>query len=111
MSNLRMALPMFVLTGCAASILKMGPDTYSVADEVRGWGRGAAFARTSALQKANEHCAEMAKEILVTSVEARPVPNGGTAVVTFRCLRHGDPDLQRPNYRPTPDIVVEERRD
>lgn len=31
----------------------------------------------------------------------------GGAAVTFRCIKPGDADLRRLNYRPIPDIVIE----
>lgn len=80
----------------------MGPETYFVsatAAPVRG---GSAAARPIALAEANAHCARLKKQILVKNIE--------NADVTFRCLEPGDPELKRPEYKKSPDIVIEDSR-
>lgn len=102
-----------VLTGCAQSsgVLKMGPDTYTVSTHAAPARGGTSGAKSLSLTEANQYCAGMGKEIFVTHVETRASEHlpGGTADVTFRCLAEGDPELQRPDYEPAADLVVESR--
>ena len=102
------------LTACAQSsgVLKMGPDTYSVSAAAAPARGGYSEARKLALADANQFCAQMGKEILVTNVGTATtnVYGAGSADITFRCLSKGDPELQRPEYRKAPDTVIEDRR-
>jgi hypothetical protein len=99
---------------CAQSsgILKMGPDTYTISASAAPARGGSSEARKIALSEANQHCAQMGREILVTNVGTATtnIYGAGTAEVTFRCLVKGDPELQRPEYRRPPDTVIEDRR-
>ncbi len=92
-----------LVAGCAHSsgVLKLGPDTYTVSAAASAARGGWASAQKTALTTANDHCAQMGKEILVTNVDAARtnVYGGGSSAVTFRCLDKGDPELQRPEYR------------
>jgi len=101
------------LAGCATSsgIMAVGPDTYLIttaADAFRGGGSGA---RQVALSEAQQHCTKLNKELLVTNMETSPFVGGGKSFdVTFRCLVKSDPELSRPTYKKTPDVVIEDRR-
>lgn len=101
------------LSGCAQSsgVLKMGPDTYTVSTHAAPARGGTSGAKSLSLTEANQYCAGMGKEIYVTNIETRPSSHlpGGTADVTFRCLAKGDPELQRPDYEPAADLVIENR--
>lgn len=103
-----------LFAGCAQSsgVLKMGPDTYTVSAAAAPARGGSSEARKIALTEANQHCAQMGKEILVTNVGTATtnIYGAGSAEVTFRCLTKGDPELQRPEYRRPPDAVIEDRR-
>ena len=103
-----------LLVSCSQSsgVLRMGPDTYTVsaaAAPARGSSSGA---RKIALTEANQYCAQMGKEILVTNVgtASTNIYGAGSAEVTFRCFAKGDPELQRLEYLRAPDIVIEDRR-
>ena len=60
------------------------------------------------------------------AAEAQPFPEGSLALVTaataahwfdrplfyaqaFRCLREGDPELRRPDYQRSPDLIIQTR--
>jgi hypothetical protein len=79
-----------LFAGCAQSsgVLKVGPDTYTVSAAAAPARGGSSEARKIALTEANQHCAEMGKEILVTNVGTATINayGAGTAEVTFRCL-------------------------
>jgi hypothetical protein len=101
------------LTSCAQSsgVLKLGPDTYNIsvhAAPVRG---GVSGAKKIAISKANQHCFESKKEILVTNINTRPSSHlpGGTADINFKCLNINDPDLVRPSYEKEADIVIKNK--
>jgi len=100
--------------GCAQSsgVLKMGPDTYSISAAAAPARGGPSEARKIALTGANQHCANLGREILVTNVGTATtnIYGAGTAEVTFRCLAKGDPELQRPQYRRSPDAIIEDTR-
>ena len=108
------AIACLLLSACAQSsgVLKMGPDTYTVSAAAAPARGGSSEARRIALTEANQHCAQMGKEILVTNVGTATtnIYGAGSTEVTFRCLAKGDPDLQRPEYRRPPDAVIEDRR-
>jgi hypothetical protein len=59
-----------LFAGCAHSsgVLKMDPDTYTVSAAAAPARGGSSEARKIALSAANEHCAQMGKEIQVTNV-------------------------------------------
>lgn len=104
MKNILSIMVCVLLAACAqsSSVINMGPETYFVsatAAPVRG---GSAAARPIALAEANAHCARLKKQILVKNIE--------NADVTFRCLEPGDPELKRPEYKKSPDIVIEDSR-
>ena len=105
------SLILVILAGCTRSsgILKVGPDTYTTwaaASPVRG---GAAEARRIVLSEANEYCEQLGKEILVTNL-GTSLQAAGQSELTFRCLSKGDLGLQRPEFRQTPDVTIEDRR-
>ncbi|MFO1324177.1 MAG: hypothetical protein U1F15_08935 [Burkholderiales bacterium] len=103
-----------VVSGCALSsgVLPMGPDTYSVSVSAAPARGGTTGARQVALTEAGKYCADQGKQILVTNTSAAQTNNlgAGKIDVTFQCLAKGDPDLQRPTYRSTPDIVIQDQR-
>jgi hypothetical protein len=103
-----------LLAACAQSsgVLKMGPDTYTVSATAAPARGGSSEARKLALADANQYCAKLSQEILVTNIGTATtnVYGAGSADVTFRCLAKGDPELQRPEYQKSPDTVIEDRR-
>lgn len=101
------------LSACAqsSSVLKMGPDTYTVsihAAPVRGGETGA---KSLAIKEASQYCLSENKQFLLKNMNARPSSHlpGGTADIIFRCLNENDPEYLRPNYSRSPDILIEER--
>lgn len=100
-------------TGCAQSsgAMKMGPDTYTISTHAAPALGGESGAKNRSLTEANTYCESMGKNIVVTSMETKQSTHlpGGTADITFMCLADGDPDLQRPQYEPAADLVVETR--
>ena len=103
-----------LIAGCAMSsgVLKMGPGTYTISATAAPPRGGHSKAMEIALTEANQYCTQMGKEILVmnTQTVASAPFRGGSMEVTFRCLDKDDPELQRPEYRQTPNVVIEDRR-
>ncbi|WP_330985851.1 MULTISPECIES: hypothetical protein [Enterobacterales] len=101
-----------ILSGCLQSsgALQLGPDTYSLSVHAAPV-RGEAGARKAALTEAAEFCQQKGKELMVNNITSgsRGSLPGDNIVLTFRCLRQGDSDLQRPDYSSTPDVVIEQR--
>lgn len=103
-----------VLAGCAfsGSVQKLGPDTYSVGGIGSPMCGGSACAQSAALEQANKHCESLGKEILVTNTSGG-VSTGmghGNAKVTFRCLAKNDRELQRPDYQPAANVIIQDNR-
>lgn len=99
-----------ILAACttqSSGVLKMGPDTYSASAAATPIAGGYSEARRIALTEANQYCLQMGREILVENIGAATYTS---AQVTFRCLSKDDPELQRPEYRPAPDTIIEDRR-
>ena len=114
MNKLTFLSALLLFTACAQSsgVLKMGPDTYSVSAAAAPARGGYSEARKLALTEANQYCDQQGKEILVINVGTGTtnIHGAGSADITFRCLSKGDPELQRPEYRKSPDTVIEDRR-
>lgn len=110
-----LAFAVIILAGCTQSsgVLKLGPDTFTTSASAASTRGGPSEARKIVLTEANEYCAQLGKEILVTNI-GTAITNyqygHGTAEITFRCLAKGDPALQRPEFRQTPDVTIEDRR-
>src|SRR5581483_3142003 len=106
------------LSGCASSssvfggssgIMTLGPDTYSVSENVIISFGGAVAAQGQANQKATAYCASQNRSVLALHMETTPAPGSYVASLTFRCLAPNDPELQRPNYKRDPNVIVERR--
>jgi hypothetical protein len=100
-----------VLAGCSTTeVLPVGPDTYRVSGTAINSFGGYTTAETEALTKANEYCQSQGRQLLMLNhQDSAPTLGSGAAGVTFRCLAPGDPELRRPNYRPGPNVVIENR--
>lgn len=103
-----------ILNGCgttSSGVMPVGPDTYQVAASTSANMHGnPSEARRLALQQASEQCNSNAKELIVTNTTAGISGLHYVVTVTFRCLYKGDKDLSRPDFRNTPDIVIENRK-
>ena len=114
--RLLLAFAVIILAGCiptqSSGVLKLGPDTYTTSAAAVPERGGSIEARKVALTEANEYCAQLGKEILVANIGTATANQygRGQAEITFRCLAKGDPQLQRPEFRKTPDVTIEDRR-
>lgn len=99
------------VTACSSTtgVLPVGPSTFQVSTSAAGPG-GLQTAQRDALREANEHCRSLGKEILVSSTSGGRGHPRANYEVTFSCLDSKDPELVRPVLRPTPSVVIEDRR-
>lgn len=87
----RVALPfsLLFLAGCSwhTEALMIGPDTYQVSANAAPARGGITGAIGIALDKANQKCQSMGKQVVVVKQETeyQPWPPNGIANVTFRC--------------------------
>lgn len=97
-----------LISGCGTTgdVVKLGPDTYTVTAS-KHYTSGGAVAKTNALQAANKYCDELGREVLVTNTQDGFDVPFYTSSVTFNCLDKTDPQLRRPTYRKSPDVVIE----
>jgi hypothetical protein len=93
------------LTSCGPpksyDVVKLGPDTYSVSATAFQTMGGVSAARTVAVNRGTQYCQAAGLEFLATNISSQmlDLTGSGTVDVTFRCLRAGDPELQRPIYQ------------
>jgi hypothetical protein len=101
------------LSACAqgTGTLPAGPDTYTVTEHRAPVLGGASEAQRAAMTEANDYCSQDGKKFFPLNMAQQPtVPAGGPGYsVTFRCLEPDDAELKRPNFQPTPNIVIEQR--
>jgi len=100
-----------VVAACAHSgVVSTGPDSYMIANSEWGFTSGS-YQKAKAMQEASEYCKSIGKEMLPISTSQNDVAWGKTpaAEVQFRCLSHGDPELQRPTLQPVPSAIIENR--
>lgn len=95
-----------VACGSTGGVMKLGPDTYTVSAS-KHYTSGGAVAKTNALESANNHCLQLGKELLVTNTSNGYEAPFYTYSVTFNCLNKNDPQLTRPTYKKSPDVLIE----
>ena|SRR5258708_2801087 len=101
-----------LLSACADADrpVQMGPDTYSIMAMASNSRGGSMGARTIAVRDAGQYCQSLERQLLVKNIENGTSGGYGTVNVTFRCLPGGDPELRRPDYQPTPNVIIENRK-
>jgi hypothetical protein len=107
-----MAISAFVsLTGCAnPGIVKLSPDTYLLSRTDKGGLFGNASAmKAEVINEANEFAAKQGKIAIPISLNDSPMFIGHFASVDyqFRVVDASDPEAQRVNLVPRPDVVIE----
>ena len=90
-------LLMIGLVGCEISsgVLKMGPDSYAISIQNDAF-LSTVMLHRSAVNKANDHCSQMKKEMMTTSTSS----GSFYYKINFMCLHKDDPDLRRPYLGP-----------
>jgi hypothetical protein len=89
---------LLVLAGCTTSnVIATGPDTYMVS--ASGAGFASAGVREAVYEEANAFCASRGLVMVPITFKAREGALGRhppSADLTFRALKPGDPDIERP---------------
>ena len=98
-------LAVVCLAACSTGVVPAGPDTYIVSQKVSSFG-STGGGKAAAYREANAWCAKRGLVMVPISVDTREARPGqmGTAELTFRALRPGDPEIVRPTVE-KPDHV------
>lgn len=103
-----------LVAGCAMSpgILPVRPDTYTVAEHYAIARGGTVAAERVTLTEANEFCEPRGREFLpIDKTHPTPIVFGPVDyTVRFRYLPPNDPELRRPRFETSPNLVIEERQ-
>lgn len=115
MRALLLLLTVLVLAACSHSsgVLKVGPDTYTIATSASFGKGGIPAAKRIAYEEASEQCKQKGGLEVFTLSEKS---NGTTWVdgmfrfeLNFRCLKADDPEFKRQNLQSAPDSIIENR--
>jgi hypothetical protein len=106
-----------LLVGCAhgTGILPAGPDTYMVSEHYAPVRGGVTTAQQVAMTEANDFCENQGKKLLPlntneSGIGINQAAWGNTGFsMTFRCLSPDDPELKRPQFERSPNVVIENR--
>lgn len=104
--SLLMLFGVTILSGCAASVVPAGPDTYMISTTEIGLTQGGR-AKAEAYRKADEWCRARGLVMVPIAVDqhsAEPFGRYGGAELTFRALKPGDPEIKRINVE-KPDFT------
>ena len=88
------------ITGCVSNVQSAGPDTYFVSCGPLPIWMSAAKAKADCYQQASAWCAARGLVMVpIASDEQDPIAGRkpGSAELTFRALKPGDPDIKRVN--------------
>jgi hypothetical protein len=106
MRSLLMLCGVTILSGCGASVVPAGPDTYMISTTEIGLTQGGR-AKAEAYRKADEWCRARGLVMVPIAVDqhsAEPFGRYGGAELTFRALQPGDPEIKRINVE-KPDFT------
>jgi hypothetical protein len=100
-----------LLTACGgvSEVVKTGKDTYMVASSDTTIGSGGGNLKVKLYKAASKFCEDQSKVLMPVSTSSIDWAIGrpASAELVFRCLLEGDPDLQRPEMKPVPNIVIQ----
>jgi hypothetical protein len=113
--SLFLAAVAVIQTACVSITdpVPMGKDTYMIALSAHGGLSSNAELLAATIKKASEFCAAQGLNVEVTNTGATGV-QGWTPQenqVVFRCLAPSDKGYSRPTFKPTPNIIIENRND
>jgi hypothetical protein len=87
------------LTGCSTGVVAAGPDTYMISKSIPFFST-VGSAKASVYRDASKWCSERGLVMVPLATDAtQPVAGQhmGSAELTFRALRPGDPEIRRGN--------------
>jgi hypothetical protein len=86
------------LSACASSVMRAGPDTYYVSYGPLPVWMSAAKAKAECYEMASEWCEKLGLVMVPVSLDSQDAiafRSAGSAELTFRALKPGDPEIQR----------------
>jgi hypothetical protein len=94
------------LSSCTTTpgVVPAGPDTYSIMVDGKP-----SSAMATAFRRAEEFSAKQGKVMVPISTQATPTSawSWGGYTLIFRALEPDDPEVQRPNPKPVPNVRIE----
>ena len=104
---------LFILPGCVTSsgVVPFGKDTYMI--EANGhWAAPSERPLINAVKEATAYCTSIGKEFEPdqTMVQAARGLQPASGQLIFRCLSKDDPQYQRTEMRPAPNVIIENRK-
>lgn len=94
---------LFLVAACATTgeeVVKCGRGTYAVsASPNHPFGNYLKTSRNVALERANTFCESKGRRLFVDKID-----DGLPSRVTFRCLKEGDPELEKSTYTPVATV-------
>ena len=102
-----------VFAGCASTsaITPYGRDSYIVSAQDTSGFSSSAQLQINAAEKANAFCESIGKVMHVRNTSNRDdLYTGNSSSLIFSCVSESDPEYGRPDLRPVPDTVIEDRR-
>jgi hypothetical protein len=102
-----------ILTGCVSTsdIVQVGKDSYLVT--VRARGNNAGAGRIESAKAAVKYCASSGKRMIIRRTDTTGIALGAipeTTALVFSCVDESDPEWQRPNFEPDPNVRIEDQR-
>ena len=90
---------LLLCAGCASSVVSAGPDTYYISVGPLAIWQSAAKAKAECYNKANNFCnkRKLVMVPIASSAQEPVVGRPGSAELTFRALKPGDPEIKRTN--------------
>lgn len=109
MKNLFCIFAIILLSGCGVTtseVVPAGKDTFMIVGH--GYATKAPEAMLELYKEANKYCSAFEKHFVPVSTSSEPFDQLSSSVqMHFRCLREGDPELNRPMLEPSPGTLVE----
>lgn len=87
-------------------ITPAGKDTFLVAGSDSMEATAGVNIKAKLYQRANSFCESNGKKLMPLSDSS----SGYSAQLRFRCLNEGDPELDRPDMQPVPDVRIETKQ-
>ena len=98
--------------GCASSgPVPMGKETYFLSKSGDFFTFSASSVKADLFREAHSFCVGQGKELMPVNSTARDsgLARPAHAEIQFRCLKEGDPQLQRPTMEQAPDVKIDVR--
>ena len=102
---------MFTTSCSSGGVTPIGKDTYMMSGTAPwSWSSGASI-KADLFREANTFCVQQGRQLMPVSTDGNNASFSqfAQAEIEFRCLKEGDPELQRPNLEPAPNVRIDNR--